>query len=196
MKFLRYKRIMLIVAFWLAALLASFFIDKSALSAANAIQNPALSYVMKWFSQYASLFFILLVMTSLFLWEGNKKRWIKPLLLSFFAAITITYIIKFIVARARPEGFVQLIWFTNLIDYSFPSAHAASAFAPIAVLDRKFPKLKWFWLGFAIIVSLSRLYFGVHYLSDIIAGAFIGYFSGKLFASLVSRRKNGQKGKS
>jgi undecaprenyl-diphosphatase len=144
---------------------------------------------MDWFSHYASLLFILLIVTSLFLWEEKKKRWIKPLWLSFFAAMIITYVIKLFVARARPNDLVQFIWLTKFVDYSFPSLHAASAFAPVAILDREFPKLKWFWLSFAVLVAFSRLYFGVHYLSDVVAGAFIGYFVGNLFVSRMKKRK-------
>jgi undecaprenyl-diphosphatase len=46
-----------------------------------------------------------------------------------------------------------------------------------------------FWLGFAILVAFSRVYFGVHYLSDVIAGAFIGYLIGYLAMNLEEKYK-------
>ena len=36
----------------------------------------------------------------------------------------------------------------------------------------------WFWIILAIVIAISRLYLGVHYMSDVIAGAVIGYAIG------------------
>ncbi len=172
---------------WLIALIASFFLDAKVFSLMSRLDFIELNYAMAWLSYYASVFIVLMVLTTLFLWQEKKQRWIRPLWLSFFTALIITYLIKFAVARGRPDELVNIIWLTNFADYSFPSMHAASAFAPIAVLDREFPKLKWFWLVFAVLVAFSRLYFGMHYISDVVAGAFIGYFSGAVFASYTNK---------
>jgi len=49
---------------------------------------------------------------------------------------------------------------------------------------KNFPKYKiWFWTV-ALLVAFSRLYLEVHYLSDVIAGAFIGYIIGVIFIML------------
>lgn len=189
------KKTNYLVAGWLVVLLLSFFVDKNVSAFMSRTNFSAFGYLMSWFSHYAYLFFILLTLTSLLMWHGKKARWIKPLWLSFFATLIITYAIKFIVARARPDELIQLILVTTLVDYSFPSFHAASAFAPVAVLGREFPKLKWFWLGFAVITSFSRLYFGAHYLSDVVAGAFVGYLTGNFVASRMKKRKNKKRAK-
>ena len=167
---------------------ASFLADSSINAFAKTIHTPPLDFVFGWFSHFATIFVILIVMTSLFLWEEKKKKWIKPLWLSFFGAFILSYAIKFIIMRARPDG-TEIIPLLNLIDYSFPSAHAAAAFSIIPLLDKEYKKLKWFWLLFAIMVVASRLYFGVHYLSDVMAGAAIGYIFGYEIVEISTKRK-------
>ena len=61
---------------------------------------------------------------------------------------------------------------------SMPSAHAMNWFSGATLLYRFYPK-RWVWfLTFAFLVALSRVYVGVHYPSDIFAGAVIGIMIG------------------
>lgn len=73
--------------------------------------------------------------------------------------------------------------------YSWPSCHAANTFALATLLScvmrsRKFTALIFTW---AVVVSLSRLYCGVHYPTDILCGAAFGSVFGYLSLVLVSR---------
>ena len=51
-------------------------------------------------------------------------------------------------------------------------------FSALPVLSKEFKKLKYAWLVFACLVAFSRVYFGLHYLSDVLGGAIIGYLIG------------------
>lgn len=66
--------------------------------------------------------------------------------------------------------------------FSFPSNHALNNFAAAFFFYLLFPKLKWILFTTAALVSISRVYLGLHYPSDIIGGAVIGsalgYFAG------------------
>lgn len=66
--------------------------------------------------------------------------------------------------------------------FSFPSNHALNNFAAATFLWRLFPKFKWVFFITAFLVTLSRVYLGLHYPSDIAAGAVIGSAFGFLFS--------------
>ena len=82
--------------------------------------------------------------------------------------------IKFLVRRRRPEGEWGGIY-RNTDPHSFPSGHAARSFL-IAVLATGLSPVGlasalWIW---APLVALARVAMGVHYISDIVAGAVFG----------------------
>ncbi len=76
--------------------------------------------------------------------------------------------------------------------YGFVSSHAANTFgfAIIAggIFRNMYPKLGVILLIWAVIVSYSRIYLGVHYPLDIICGALLGVAIGRLLLILVKRR--------
>lgn len=99
-------------------------------------------------------------------------------------------IIKNWVARVRPydaiEGLTRLTDAQR--DFSFPSGHTTNAMACSWVLLMRGPK-RWGipLFALAILIGLSRLYVGVHYPTDVLAGAAIGICSATLAIWLVPR---------
>jgi len=59
-------------------------------------------------------------------------------------------------------------------DRSFPSGHAQTAFGAALYLACLFPRRAWVFLSLAVLVGLSRIALGVHYPSDVVAGALSG----------------------
>lgn len=80
---------------------------------------------------------------------------------------------------ARPRPYTQLTDLTILIppekDLSFPSGHTTASFAAACIYFRMLPKKFGISaLVLATLIALSRLYVGVHYPTDIIAGFLVG----------------------
>lgn len=68
---------------------------------------------------------------------------------------------------------------------SFPSSHAAIAFATATAVGMLCPRLRWSLIALAGVVALSRVYLGVHFWLDIGAGAALGVAVGWLVARAV-----------
>jgi undecaprenyl-diphosphatase len=69
--------------------------------------------------------------------------------------------------------------------YSFPSNHALNNFAAATFISRLHPDYSWIVFIVAVLISLSRVYLGVHYPSDILGGALIGVLFGYLFSLIA-----------
>lgn len=115
------------------------------------------------------------------LWWRGDQFW-RPWALTFLIAIIVLAVVvlaaKFIIRRRRPDGEWGALYRTT-DPHSFPSGHAARAFL-IAVLAIG---LGPWWLAailciWAPLVSLARVAMGVHYLSDVVAGAVLGGIAG------------------
>lgn len=112
----------------------------------------------------------------LFLREERKNhRFFLPIITAgILSGFVVNLILKPLIARPRPTDLLS--------DFSFPSGHATIAFAMAVVLSKIEPKWKWLFYSLAISISFTRIYLGVHYPLDVIAGALLG--SGIGFASL------------
>jgi undecaprenyl-diphosphatase len=71
--------------------------------------------------------------------------------------------------------------------HSFPSGHTTTAFAVAAALTAAVPARRRTWLAVAAGIGASRLLLNAHFLSDILAGAVIGWWAGTLGIRLVDR---------
>lgn len=82
---------------------------------------------------------------------------------------------------------------------SFPSGHTATAFAAAAVVGAFYPRLRWPLYSLAALVGLSRIYLGVHFTLDVVAGAILGLsiglglaWAGRKGQSLLNRWRRSQ----
>jgi undecaprenyl-diphosphatase len=110
-------------------------------------------------------------------WFFSDSMWKHWEVVEFFGILGlagVVLLIKFLVRRKRPEGEWGGIY-RNTDPHSFPSGHAARAFLIAVVASALAPPwliaLLWVW---APLVALARVAMGVHYLSDVVAGAVLG----------------------
>lgn len=91
------------------------------------------------------------------------------------------YILKLGLRRDRPAsaigGFESFIQPAD--QFSFPSGHTSAAFLFATLLTPVVPAAAPFLIGWAVAVGLSRLFLGVHFLTDILVGATIGVVIGQ-----------------
>lgn len=120
--------------------------------------------------------FWILPAIALLIPRSTRRAGAACLLALLFTAVIGNGILKPLIARPRP--FVALA--LPLVipppgHYSFPSGHAGSSFAAATVLYLRFPG----WPGklamaLAVLMAFTRVYFTVHYFSDVLAGALLG----------------------
>src|SRR3989338_8850101 len=165
--------------------------SKIALAITN-IQNPALTFVMKIITHAGSIVSILLIALIIYFSFKEKRKHLKTALLGIIASAAVAYLLKLTVARPRPFESLQInALVQESSKTSFPSGHATTAFALFASINRHFTSkvARYSFLAFAVLVSFSRLYLDVHYLSDVIFGALLGYSISYLILKLEENKK-------
>ena len=109
-----------------------------------------------------------------------RKAGLTTMLALVINVILANGILKHLVQRPRPfdtYGGLQVL-IHRPADWSFPSGHASASFAAAFVLYHYMPKkFSIPALILATLIAFSRLYLGVHYPSDVIGGAAIGYLT-------------------
>ncbi len=138
--------------------------------------------------------YILLGIVLIYMFKKNEdtRRLAKETIIAFLICTLLFVVLKLIFRRPRPfDAFSQLIPLVDKpSDYSFPSGHTASAFICAFMVYDGLPK-KYSILVFilAILVAFSRLYVGVHYPTDILAGIVLAYIVYKFMKKTMSTKK-------
>lgn len=104
---------------------------------------------------------------------------------AYLIEIPLYLLLKLLLKRSRPSNFKK---FTPAIQpadrFSFPSGHSTAAFLFAALIIANFPVWSSVVYLWAFLVGMSRIVLGVHYPSDVIAGALLGTGVGAFVISL------------
>jgi undecaprenyl-diphosphatase len=119
----------------------------------------------------------------------NPRAVVVLVLALILASILADHVLKPLIARERPfVTFPQVAVIGGRPDdASFPSGHAANAFAGAFVLSRFVAGGQIVWWALASAIAYSRVYLGVHYPLDVVGGALLGLASAALISILAAR---------
>lgn len=149
--------------------------DVPTLLAIHSVASPQLNAFAMTFTKFGvfwGVFPVAIVVSFALLF---KRYWhhLTYLLITLLGSILINRVAKVLLHRVRPH-----LWQSPApeLDYGFPSGHAMSSMTLVVALVILTWGSRWCWLvllvggGFVLAIGWTRLYLGVHYPSDILAG--------------------------
>mgnify|MGYP004468750575 FL=1 len=155
------------------------------------IHTPLLDKILAFITSLgnAGIIWIVLAVVLLILPKTRKAGIIVAAAL-LMDLILCNLILKNLVARVRPYDVntAIAILIKKPLDFSFPSGHTAASFAAMTALF--LAKMKKAWIAalvLAVLIAFSRLYFYVHYPTDVLGGAIVGILSGIIGYAIVEK---------
>jgi len=147
--------------------------------------SPVLDQILPWLTYLGSHFAVILFI--ILSWIITKQRKIlRRFVLLYAIQSAIIYGLKFLIQRQRPLFFLEMASKLSkgpgeILDPSFPSGHAVYAFMMATLLATWFPRYRVIFFIVAGFIGWTRIYLGLHYPTDVVVGAFLGYGITKLF---------------
>jgi undecaprenyl-diphosphatase len=158
--------------------------------------TPFLDEVIPWItylgSHFAVIFFIILG------WIITKQRKVlRRLVLLYGIQAGVLYGLKYLIQRQRPLFFLEMASKLSkgpgeILDPSFPSGHAVLALMMATLLANRFPQYRVVFFIVAAFIGWTRVYLGLHYPTDVIAGALLGYGITRVYIFFYFSRKDGK----
>ena len=158
-------------------------------------QNPTMRNLMRnvsFFGDWPSHLVLGLLLLGI-AWQRHSKKWMR-IFLSMLVAMAIAGVagtaIKRTIPRARPSVKTEFRWggprFSTKY-HAFPSGHvvASTAFFGVLVFARR--RVGLACLPIPILIGLSRMYLGAHYLSDVVCAAVLGILCAAVVWRFVAR---------
>ena len=175
------------------AIATAFYFDDTVRDFIAQHQNPMMRNFMRdvsFYGDWPSHLALGLLLLGI-AWRRQSKKWMR-IFLSMLVAMAIAgvagTVIKRTIPRARPSVKSELRWggprFSTKY-HAFPSGHvvASTAFFGVLIFARR--RVGFACLPIPILIGLSRMYLGAHYLSDVVCAAVLGTLCALLVTHFV-----------
>lgn len=169
-------------------------LDNTIMSFMLSIRSDNLTKIMTSITNVGSAYALIVICILLLCFMKDRKMAVKIIINLIFVFIT-SQVLKIIFHRPRPDE----LYLVKVYDYSYPSGHAMVSlvfYGYLLYLINKSKLNKLFKVLFMIIIPIlllaiffSRLYLGVHYLSDIISGILFGFICLILYVEYSDKKK-------
>jgi len=152
------------------------------------LANPFFDFLMPFITDKSHLVFIILAAAVLVYFKGRRRdvRGLVLVLVTVLVSDFFSTAFKNLLLRVRPchalEGVRLLVGCGG--SYSLPSGHATNIFAAMVLLSTRYKKFTPLFLLLAVGVAYSRVYVGVHYPLDVVAGAALGTLCALIFSEI------------
>jgi undecaprenyl-diphosphatase len=180
---------------FLLLIVIAFYFDNVIIQGFAFIRNSVLSQILLAFTWITNEIVVFAFLT-LMLFYGSKKKWIIPFWATLALSTIISILLKIMTQRLRPfqQGLLATLPELAKISHfswnlSFPSFNTMIMFCALPIINKQYPRLKKTWLILAILVALTRVYFGLHFLSDVLVGGLIGYLIGMWIIKLETDKR-------
>ena len=168
-------------------------LDHSLFLTINGWHSPLLDFIMFWLSDKYIWIPLYAILLTLLIKENRRHWWL--LLIAIALLVTLTdqisvRLFKDAFLRLRPCHDPSIAGMARVLNgycggqYGFISSHAANVFGLAvfvgALLKNQYKWMPWAMIFWAALVSYSRIYLGVHFPGDVLAGAMVGALIGFL----------------
>ena len=155
------------------------------------LRTPVLDGIMRFITHLGDVGAIWIAFTLLLLFIPRTRKAGIVCAAALIVNLLLTNIaLKNIIQRIRPYDVMDSLKILVKAehDFSFPSGHTAASFAGAWAMRRTLPKKCWIpAIILAALISLSRLYVGVHYPTDVIAGVIVGIFAAEVSFRILKK---------
>jgi membrane-associated phospholipid phosphatase len=175
------------------AIALGFYFDDTVRDFMAEHQTPALRSFMRYVSLFGDwpshVAFGLLFLAIA--WIRDRKRWTRiflAMLIAMSLAGVTGYVVKRTIPRSRPSVHTDMRWggprFSSKY-HSFPSGHVDASTAFFCSLFLANRRIGLACFPIPILIGLSRMYLGAHYLSDVVCAAVLGIFCALIVAHFL-----------
>jgi undecaprenyl-diphosphatase len=178
---------------WIKAFSFVLKLDKAILKRLYSLNlHPKLNKVLRIFTRLGDGYIWVLPVIYIIIFHPLEYviQGVRATAITSLFSLIVYKIIKNKVKRPRPfHEFDHVVAQVEPLDnYSFPSGHTMNNLTPGIMMGYYFPELAPFTIGFPLMWGFLRIYFGVHYFSDVIGGIIFSFLcvgAGKFIDSLI-----------